>query len=77
MKFLGCLKPNGKVFITSSNNNSVMYYHRKVQEKRKAWKYGYQKNWTPNELKEFEVLESRTILGIGDFYFFNLIYKIL
>jgi 2-polyprenyl-3-methyl-5-hydroxy-6-metoxy-1,4-benzoquinol methylase len=67
------LKNNGIIFVTSSNKKSIMYIHRKIKEVLKLWKYGYQKNWTPIEMKKhFEMLGFCSIsckvdLGIGDF----------
>jgi len=67
------LKKSGILFITSSNKKSIMYFHRKVKESLKLWKYGYQKNWTTIELKKYlEKLGLISIvckvnLGIGDF----------
>lgn len=37
------LKPEGYLYIVSSNRYSFMYFHRKIKEFLHIWKYGYQK----------------------------------
>lgn len=75
------LRPGGRIFITSSNKLSFMYFHRRYKEKRELWRYGFQKNWTNKELNNllqingFKVEENFSILGIGDFKIINLLDK--
>jgi 2-polyprenyl-3-methyl-5-hydroxy-6-metoxy-1,4-benzoquinol methylase len=82
-EILRILKNNGLLFITSSNKKSFMYYHRKIKEILKVWKYGYQKNWHPLELKKYmekhgfvtEYFDS--CLGIGDFKYITIFDTLL
>lgn len=76
------LKPQGYLYITSSNKNSFMYYHRKIKEFLGIWKYGYQKNWTACNLENYlKSLNFSTInlgveTGIGDFNYITYLDKL-
>lgn len=62
----------GYVYIVSSNRCSVMFLQWLWKHFNGSWKYGYQKNWTPMQLKQimekhdFETLHMEVIEGWGD-----------
>ena len=73
------LKPGGYLYVVSSNKHSFMYYHRKIKEHLHIWKYGYQKNWSQDELKKYlhskglEVVHSEIVNGMGDFKYISFL----
>lgn len=71
------LKPKGKIVITSSNKYSIMFFDRIIKQFLHRWKYGYQKNWSPNKLQRklechgFFVTNNSIKQGYGDFNTIN------
>lgn len=67
------LKPRGKIVITSSNRFSIMFFDRLIKQFFHRWKYGYQKNWTPEGIKKkltqygFTISDCSIMQGYGDF----------
>lgn len=67
------LKTNGFIYVVSSNRDSFIYEQRIIREKLGLWNYGYQKNWTKEELenifskKGFSTQFVETNSGIGNF----------
>lgn len=67
------LKSNGKFIIISSNYYSFVFADRIIKLICGKWKYGYQKNWRPFQLKRkllksgFVVQKMSVIQGYGDF----------
>lgn len=77
------LKVGGKVFISTSNKRSAVYWQRIVKEFFGVWHYGYQYNYSPLEIKNllekyrFEVASLTTITSIEDLKFEGAIDKVL
>lgn len=73
------LKHNGKFVILSSNFYSLVFTDRIIKQLCRKWKYGYQKNWTPNRLKKklinkgLIVQKTSIVQGFGDFTKLNAI----
>lgn len=68
------LKPNGKLIVTTSNLYSLMYFDRLIKQLFGVWKYGYQKNWSPRQIKHqlniagFSIINTSVFQGFGDFH---------
>lgn len=43
--------PDGLIIMTMSNTMSAMYIDRKIKERVGSWRYGYQRNYSPEEWK--------------------------
>lgn len=77
------LKDNGKVFISTSNKRSSVYWQRRIKELLGIWRYGYQYNYELNELVailekfQFDIIYSTTIASIEDLRAEALIDKAL
>ncbi|QXE18695.1 class I SAM-dependent methyltransferase [Clostridium sp. 001] len=77
------LKKGGFLYLTSSNKHSFMYMHRKIKERLKIWKYGYQKNWKLLDLDTFlkslgfETISINIDMGIGDFKYITIMDRIV
>jgi len=77
------VKKNGKIVITTSNKYSLMYFHRKMKEMLKCWKYGYQKNWAIDDIStilnmyNIKITNVNYLSGIGDFEYITKIDKII
>lgn len=62
----------GYVYVISSNRYSAMFFQWIWKHINRSWKYGYQKNWTPEQLKNimeehsFDTLYLEVINGWGD-----------
>lgn len=75
------LKNNGKFIIVSSNYYSFIFADKIIKQFCRKWKYGYQKNWRPNKLKQkleksgFRVEKLSIIQGFGDFDKINSVDK--
>jgi ubiquinone/menaquinone biosynthesis C-methylase UbiE len=68
---------HGRLIITVSNKLSLMYVARKRRELLGTWPYGYQKNYTPNELhgllaRHFATCSIEVTHGHWDFPFSTL-----
>ncbi len=67
------LKPNGYIFVTTSNLVSTIWPQRLIKQWLRRWSYGYQKNWTKNgiskllENQNFNVLHTEMITDSGDY----------
>lgn len=77
------LKKDGYLYVVSSNKYSAMYIQWFVKHLLGRWKYGYQKNWTPNQLSRilerhsFRQIELKVIEGWGNFDSLSQIDRIL
>lgn len=67
------LKSDGLVYVVSSNRDSFIYEQKVIRERLGFWNYGYQKNWTKDELEEiffkqgFLTQNIEVNKGIGNF----------
>lgn len=67
------LRPNGQVIVFTSNCYSLMYFDRLLKQCLRIWRYGYQKNWSPANLKKKLISVGispvciKTVQGFGDF----------
>lgn len=67
------LKPQGKLVVITSNLYSLMYFDRIIKQLFGIWKYGYQKNWSPRQIKHllnntgFHIICKSVFQGFGDF----------
>lgn len=87
VKINSILKPNGKVFITSSNPYSFVLPHRWLKQIFGLWRYGYQKNISINyiskvlEENNIKVKRTKILPYLGDLKFVGLLdlffYKIV
>lgn len=77
------LKPGGHFFVTSSNKLSLLYPHRLLKQFLGSWRYGYQKNYTPKQLKKLfndqglQPTYDGTLVTLGDFQLIGLIDNVL
>ena len=76
------LKSNGLVYVVSSNRDSFIYEQKIVRERLGFWNYGYQKNWTKDELENVFSIEGFLTQyiyidkGIGNFRFIDKMDKL-
>lgn len=67
------LKPEGYIYIVSSNRYSAMWFQWIWKKITHKWKYGYQKNWTPKQLERIldrhsiRKVKMGTLEGMGNF----------
>lgn len=76
------LTPNGRLILTMSNTYSAMYLNRLRRQSIGTWPYGYQKNYTPQELnslisQNFHCEKKIVVHGDWDFPFSTAFDKAL